>query len=150
MNRRPLLERLQAAADDPMWADHAEVPKSWLREAIEALTAAPAPEDAELVKEARKISPTLAEHWPRAARTLDRLADRLADRLSGPASGWCYDMEKAPRGKEFPILFADGHQSYGKLFGAVVWRAGRAFSEVPVAWFDLPAPPTPPGKEGQP
>lgn len=32
---RPLRERLQACIDDPMWANHAEVPKVLLRRAVE-------------------------------------------------------------------------------------------------------------------
>lgn len=37
--RRPdiLLARLAAYANDPMWADHAEVPKSVLRQAIQRI-----------------------------------------------------------------------------------------------------------------
>ena len=35
---RPLAERLQACIDDPMWADHAEVPKTLLRQVAEELT----------------------------------------------------------------------------------------------------------------
>lgn len=38
-----LIERLQACADDPMWADHAEVSKGLLRKAIEALNQQAAP-----------------------------------------------------------------------------------------------------------
>jgi hypothetical protein len=34
---RPLAERLQACIDDPMWADHAEVPKTLLRQTVEEL-----------------------------------------------------------------------------------------------------------------
>ena len=34
---RPLHERLQACIDDPMWADHAEVPKTLLRQTVEEL-----------------------------------------------------------------------------------------------------------------
>lgn len=34
---RPLHERLQACIDDPMWADHAEVPKTLLRQTLEEL-----------------------------------------------------------------------------------------------------------------
>jgi len=37
-----LVERLRLCADDPMWADHAEVPKAWLREAVAALSGADA------------------------------------------------------------------------------------------------------------
>jgi hypothetical protein len=33
----PLVERLTACAEDPMWAEHAEVPKALLRKAAEAL-----------------------------------------------------------------------------------------------------------------
>lgn len=33
----PLVARLMACAEDPMWADHAEVPKALLRRAAEAL-----------------------------------------------------------------------------------------------------------------
>ena len=33
----PLVERLRACYEDPMWADHAEVPKKLLREAAEEL-----------------------------------------------------------------------------------------------------------------
>lgn len=35
---RPLHDRLQACIDDPMWADHAEVPKTLLRQTVEELT----------------------------------------------------------------------------------------------------------------
>lgn len=50
-----LVERLRQCADDPMWSDHAEVPKQWLSEAAAALEA----QAAELVakEEAR------AEQW---------------------------------------------------------------------------------------
>lgn len=34
---RPLRERLQACIDDPMWSDHAEVPKALLQKAVQAL-----------------------------------------------------------------------------------------------------------------
>lgn len=34
---RPLLERLQACIDDPMWADHAETPKALLGQVIEEI-----------------------------------------------------------------------------------------------------------------
>jgi hypothetical protein len=40
MNEKVLLEKLQACIDDPMWADHAEVPKILLVEAKEALVTA--------------------------------------------------------------------------------------------------------------
>lgn len=33
-----LVEQLRLAADDPMWADHAEVPKAWLRRSIDHIT----------------------------------------------------------------------------------------------------------------
>ncbi|MFT3816867.1 MAG: hypothetical protein QM750_04430 [Rubrivivax sp.] len=32
-----LAERLRACAEDPMWADHAEVPKRWCAEAADAV-----------------------------------------------------------------------------------------------------------------
>ncbi len=38
----PLVERLTACADDPMWADHAEAPKALLRKAAAALQEADA------------------------------------------------------------------------------------------------------------
>ena len=34
-----IVERLHACADDPMWADHAEIPKSWCREAADLIAA---------------------------------------------------------------------------------------------------------------
>ncbi len=33
-----LIERLLRCADDPMWADHAEIPKSWCRQAASAIS----------------------------------------------------------------------------------------------------------------
>lgn len=38
----PLVERLTACSEDPMWADHAEVPKTLLRKAAQALEEADA------------------------------------------------------------------------------------------------------------
>lgn len=38
ISRAVLIERLCACADDPMWADHAEINKSTLRAAINELT----------------------------------------------------------------------------------------------------------------
>ena len=38
----PLVARLTACADDPMWADHAEVPMELLRKAAQALEEAEA------------------------------------------------------------------------------------------------------------
>jgi hypothetical protein len=37
MNRSQVIERLEACADDPMWADHSEVSKKTLREAVRHL-----------------------------------------------------------------------------------------------------------------
>lgn len=38
LDSKALAERLQACADDPMWADHAEVPKRLCSAAATALT----------------------------------------------------------------------------------------------------------------
>lgn len=80
------------------------------------------------------------------------------------ASAWCYDMEKAPRnGKKVDLLGQVGerrvrapdcywHKRKGTWISRHYDREGFSVLRepfVPVAWM-LPAPPTQPGKEGQP
>lgn len=38
MSKPDIVERLQACADDPMWAHHAEIPKKWCAEAAAEIT----------------------------------------------------------------------------------------------------------------
>ena len=45
-----LVERLRACADDPMWADHAEILKAWCTKAAALIL--------RMVKKLQKITPT--------------------------------------------------------------------------------------------
>lgn len=47
MNRAQVIERLSACADDPMWANHAEVNKATLRAAVEHLSSEEQPQTAD-------------------------------------------------------------------------------------------------------
>lgn len=134
-------------------------------DAIEALTADTAPEDAELVREARGRAKAIryygTELSTRAAQDA-ALFDRLADRLCRPTSDpWCYDMEKAPVVEWVMVSERSGTlMDFATLCGGKWWRFVKStvLQEIeftPHCWMKVkppvyPAPPTSPGKGGQP
>lgn len=90
--RDSIIAKLQACADDPMWADHAEISKSTLRQAIAMLATPPAPCGA-VEREAlhdfithraswREAIENLAKqddsgYWPHELRAYDRAMSAL-------------------------------------------------------------------------
>ena len=55
-----IVERLQACADDPMWAHHAEIPKSWCKQAADTISRLTA--DNEALRNAQEVG-RLREAW---------------------------------------------------------------------------------------
>lgn len=77
MSKEAMLARLQRFADDPMWADHAEVPKALLREAIANIRAAPTQSDAQNVTVPREPTGEMCFQGERAGMAY--LAEARAD-----------------------------------------------------------------------
>ena len=89
-----LVARLTACADDPMWADHAEVPKALLQKAAHALeeTAAlaghyMAQRDEERAESARlrHLLNLARDDYNTAAQRLQDIGDYAHDHSTGPA-----------------------------------------------------------------
>jgi hypothetical protein len=72
MNRAEVIERLRACADDPMWANHAEVNKATLRTAV-ALLEADATETGagRAVASWKKAAANMVAHWKANGPTVE-------------------------------------------------------------------------------
>lgn len=66
---KTLAERLRDCGNDPMWADHAEVPKSWCLAAADALDRITTPDAEELPFDRDTLGRMVREAWVRWAKT---------------------------------------------------------------------------------
>jgi hypothetical protein len=95
MVERSLVERLRACADDPMWSDHAEIPKRWCSEAAEeiellrddAVILAETAREVERERCAKLCDEARAAVWPYHEAEVFKVAQTVCENLANRIRG---------------------------------------------------------------